>query len=160
MIILFNGLRFGISTRGFWDTRASTCVAVRFKLGSWRLRPEDTIAADRQSDSAVINCYRINDVPAHRRPRSWHPFGLPGSCTRYTSLSCGRASSEDEPRSDNQTSDIDFGNFTPLLRYYFSRINALVPAPATRWHTRVRLAASKIYILYKMEITATCPSLD
>lgn len=36
---------------------------------------------------------------------------------------------EDEPRSDNQTPDIDFGNFTPLLRYYFSRINALVPSP-------------------------------
>lgn len=114
MTIFFNGLRFGVSTHKFWGTRACTCVAVRFKPGSWRLRPEDTIAADRQSDSAVINCYRINDVPAHRRPRSWHPFWLPGSCARHTFLSCGRASSEDEPRSDNQTPDIDFGNF---LRY-------------------------------------------
>jgi len=35
--------------------------------------------------------------------------------------------SEDETRSDNQTSDIDFSNFTRLLRYYFLQIYAIVP---------------------------------
>lgn len=56
--------------------------------------------------------------------------------------------SMDEPRSDNQTPDIDFGNFTPLLRYYFSRINALVPFPR---HDRT-LELVQPLRKYKMEI--------
>lgn len=87
-----------------------------------------TIAADGQSDSAVINCYRINDVPAHRRPGLGRDI-LSGSPARArTPYRClAVVLSQDEPRSDNQKPDIDFGNFTRLLRYYFSRTNALVP---------------------------------
>lgn len=60
--------------------------------------------ADRQSDSAVINCYRINDVPAHRRPGLGRDILSGSSARARTPYRCLAAVlSEDQPRSDNQS---------------------------------------------------------
>lgn len=85
---------------------------------------------------------------------------LSGSPTRVHAIpSClAVVLSEDDPRSDNQTPDIDFGNFTPLLRYYFSRINALVPFPR---HDIVHSGSFSRFENIKWKLPrATCSSLD
>lgn len=78
------------------DAAACTCVVARFSLTDDGLHPEDTVGADSQSDSGVINCYRINDAPAQptAEVRSWHRFGLVRAPSTH---SCG---TQDWPPTD------------------------------------------------------------